>query len=135
MNIPGYSSQITRPALQTSTNWRVQYNDPLACIQAGFYRAPKNTTDLINYRQLSEISLIPNPADDYVEIKIKNLAYAKTIVQISGASGEQIINKTLKANENTTQISTQNIQPGVYYVRVMNGSKVYPVEKLVIIKK
>jgi hypothetical protein len=116
-------------------NDSIQYNDPLACIQAGFYRTPNSTNDLINYSQLSEISLIPNPANDYVEVKIKNLVGGKTSIQITGTGGEEIINKTLKANENTTHISTQNILPGVYYVRILNGRKVYPVEKLVIIKK
>lgn len=114
-------------------NDTVQYNDTWACIQVGYYRQPGTTLNTPTSSN-SEIRLIPNPASEYVDILVGNRNGEDAMIYFLNINGEEMLTTLLTGDASQTRVSTKHLSPGVYFVKVVSGSKLYPLEKLVIIK-
>ncbi len=109
------------------------YNDTWVCLQAGYYRSA-NTSQSMPSKRFSEIKLVPNPANEYVDIIIGNRNGEVANMKLLNVNGEQVASANLNSESNKVRLSTIDLSPGVYFVKVICGKKVYPFEKLVIIK-
>ena len=74
--------------------------------------------DAINDVNLaSSISLMPNPADNYIELSINSNVEVKEAV-VYNAFGQMI--QTVQLNNNHARIDLSNVASGMYFVRVNN---------------
>ena len=81
--------------------------------------------DDINFAQ--NISLLPNPADNYIELRINSNVEVKEAV-VFNALGQMI--QTVQLNENHARIDLSNMAAGMYFVRV-NGENVMATKKFI----
>ncbi|MDD4148667.1 MAG: T9SS type A sorting domain-containing protein [Bacteroidales bacterium] len=68
----------------------------------------------------SSLELFPNPAGDFFQIELDNLSTPE-VLKIYTVSGKCIHNQTVYSGTNT--IKTNDLQPGIYIVRLTNSLK------------
>ncbi len=77
-----------------------------------------------------EISIYPNPANDYVNISVPaNLASAATSVEITDALGKIVMKESINTEVTTLRIA--KLEEGVYFFRVITNSQTMKVGKVV----
>ena len=81
--------------------------------------------DDINFAQ--NISLMPNPADNYIELSVNSNVEVKEAV-VYNAFGQTI--QTIQLTENHARIDLSNMAAGMYFVRV-NGEDVTATKKFI----
>ena len=81
--------------------------------------------DDINFSQ--NISLLPNPADNYIELRV-NSNVEMTEAVVYNAFGQQI--QTVQLTDNHARIDLSNMAAGMYFVRV-NGEGVTATKKFI----
>lgn len=82
----------------------------------------------INENQINALSIYPNPATDYFEIK--NLMGKKTTCQLISTSGQIFYPKINLLNN---RIDVSDMQNGIYVIRLMEEEKIIATQKLIII--
>lgn len=75
-----------------------------------------------------ELSILPNPASDYVDININQLS-TKTTITIHDALGRGWYQASMYTNESRIDIS--NLPAGIYFVKVANGNH-QAIEKIMV---
>lgn len=116
-------------------NDSVEYNDTWICIQSGYYRTSATTQNDNDENQSSEISLIPNPAGEYVEIHFSNKkANGAAHIYFHASDGELVLETTVQDHESAIRVPVLELVSGIYYVRAVSADKAYKPEKLVIIR-
>jgi Secretion system C-terminal sorting domain len=70
----------------------------------------------------SQIAIYPNPASDWLMIEVKSNELLDR-AELINAQGQVVAEINLAAN-NKQQISLQNLQNGIYYVRINHGGSV-----------
>jgi len=83
---------------------------------------------LVSSNFLSEtLQLYPNPANEYVQVKVnsKNVAYLE--IEIFDVSGNKVISqkKQTESGENTYTINIEPLPAGVYYVKLKGAAEVH----------
>ena len=73
------------------------------------------------------INLMPNPADNYIELRVNSNVEVKEAV-VYNAFGQMI--QTIQLNDNHARIDLSNVASGMYFVRV-NGEGVSAVKKFI----
>jgi hypothetical protein len=75
----------------------------------------------------NEIIIYPNPSEGNFEIKLDNtdLPYS---IEIFSFSGQKVFEKQ---NTTSSEIFTQNLSPGVYIIKIINGEKTF-LKKVII---
>jgi hypothetical protein len=68
-----------------------------------------------------EFIVYPNPATDYIKLKIKNFELENLSYQLYDISGAQLKTDIINSNENT--ISMQDIRASTYFLKVLQGRK------------
>jgi hypothetical protein len=63
----------------------------------------------------------PNPASDFLTLKIENFDKEKLSYKLLDANGKLLENKKVIGNEVT--ISMGNLLPSIYFLKVINGNK------------
>jgi len=77
-------------------------------------------------------NLAPNPAQDVVNVKINNAGAAPTKVVITNSIGQLVYqHNNVDAKLNNLNISTSNLEKGVYFVTVIQNDKTFT-KKLVV---
>jgi hypothetical protein len=99
------------------------------CLQSGIYRQQKD--EKISKVILPEITIIPIPAKDYIEVRIHGNAEGLCYISILNLLGENTIVEQMSCDEKGKRINISNLVPGVYTVRVLNNKLIKTV-KLVI---
>jgi len=82
-------------------------------ITGNFNTAPGTSID--NFTLASSINLMPNPADNYIELTINSNVEVKEAV-VFNAFGQMI--QTVELNNNHARIDLSNMASGMYFVRV-----------------
>ena len=80
-----------------------------------------------NVTLTNSISLMPNPADNYIELSVKSNVEVKEAV-VYNAFGQMI--QTVQLTENHARIDLSNMAAGMYFVRV-NGDNVSATKKFI----
>ncbi len=84
-------------------------------------------TGIDNIMLASSISLMPNPADNYIELTINSNVEVKEAV-VYNAFGQMI--QTVELNNNHARIDLSNMASGMYFVRV-NGDNATATKKFI----
>ncbi len=71
-----------------------------------------------------ELSVYPNPANDFIELEIKNykLKISETQIYIYNNLGQLIREEELEFKEGKATLNTKDLENGVYVVRLISGS-------------
>jgi len=87
------------------------------------------------YNKSNNFSFYPNPTSNNVTVLFDNTGDKKFLIKIYDVVGNKVFSKEFTTNENSVNISLDNISKGVYICRITNASEIdlYK-EKLVIIK-
>ena len=113
-------------ALFTDT---IIYNDALSCLQNGIYKEGNNQALIAND---ADVLLIPNPADDKIEIVIKNKEEGICQIEILNFLGEILLKDKTNCLDKRKTISTKILAPGVYVIKVKPKNSSIKVAKLII---
>ena len=77
------------------------------------------------------IAVYPNPAQDFVNIRIEGFDPGKSMeVIVVNLVGQTLLMQPIQSPD--TRLTTSTLQPGVYLVQVRNGNGVLQTEKLII---
>ena len=111
-------------------NDSVEYNDVDICHQAGIYRE----TIKENKSENKGIKIIPNPANESIELIITGKYEGICKVILQNTVSENVYSKSFDCKLKQTKIKTSNFAPGVYYVQLYINNKPVQFEKLIIIR-
>ena len=75
------------------------------------------------------VSAYPNPATNYLTIKVENYETANLQYQIFDINGKLL--QTVKATGHETKIETNNLVPSNYFVKVLDNQKEIKVFKII----
>ncbi len=75
------------------------------------------------------VSVYPNPATDYLTVKVENYKTANLLYQVFDINGKLL--QTVKATGQETKIETSNLVPSNYFVKVLNNKKEIKVFKII----
>ena len=96
-------------------------------VQFGLY-----PTGVSNNKKLAhQISVFPNPVNDYFTIKIPQLNHTKTI-RITDLQGKIIIERELLSNVEKLSLSADNLQSGSYFIILSNDNQTLALQKLLV---
>jgi hypothetical protein len=76
-----------------------------------------------------EIMVYPNPATDFVKLKIKNYEVKNLRYQLYDINGSVLQDNKVEGNE--TSISMQNLLPSVYFLKITDNNKVIKTFKII----
>jgi hypothetical protein len=80
----------------------------------------------------SDFNLAPNPAQDQVNIKLNNAKISQTKIIITNAVGQLVYeNNNVDSQLSNLNISTSDLEKGVYFVSVIQNNQAYT-KKLVV---
>jgi hypothetical protein len=99
-------------------NDSIEYNDDVNCLMLGYYRQAGVESTIKN--ELIEVK--PNPANEYVSIKVNCNEDEMFVAEINNAVGQTVLQTKLQCNiENVVKIN--QFQQGVYTVRIKTSFK------------
>jgi hypothetical protein len=98
------------------------YTDQLNCFNVGIYRKGKE-------EMLSKIVIMPNPANDYVELKTISPEEVILNYFITDYLGKLIVVKT-NLNSSNERINTQNLPSGIYLLKLELNNGKFLTEKI-----
>lgn len=75
----------------------------------------------INETDINNISLYPNPAHDYVYLKLNN--FRADNVVITDAAGQVVLQQNVLMENNECKLSIGNLPVGLYFIKVNSGTK------------
>jgi hypothetical protein len=85
---------------------------------------PNTETKNLETKKEISFSIIPNPTTGIFTIQFTKEIQANSILQIINSFGSPVYEKKLNSNQ-SQQIDASSLPPGLYYVRVQSGDKIY----------
>ncbi len=89
-----------------------------------------NITGITEVEQTKNISIYPNPANDFVYVNYENNVYSNYSILIYNIEGRLL--KSEKLEMTGTKLDVSDLSAGVYFVKISNYSDVVKIDKLVI---
>jgi hypothetical protein len=111
-------------------NDTMDYDDRNTCAQSGVFRKPT----VLNTPLTHSIKIIPNPANEKIEIILLGEYEGMCNLVLRNAIGEEIYNGSLDCKKKSTHIDISDFSSGVYYVQVYVNQLPLQFEKLVIVR-
>ena len=71
------------------------------------------------------LNVYPNPAKDLITLSLSGINTNGALVQLYNQVGQVVSGKTLNGNSNATQIQTNELEAGIYFVKVTSGNETY----------
>jgi len=104
-------------------------------IQDIVFGSPKNALSYNNSTFNSSISVYPNPANNVLNLSIESVCNSKANINLIDISGKVVFafNKEITEGSNIVSLNTDNLQNGLYILKVKNGTTIYN-EKVLIQK-
>jgi hypothetical protein len=100
-------------------NDTMDYNDDAICLQSGIYRiGTKDSTE----KPLPEISIIPNPANEQVEVRINGKLDGLCLITITNMLGQKAMIDEMACLQHNKKIDVRSLGVGVYTVKVQNNN-------------
>lgn len=87
----------------------------------------EKTTNLNNLIKGDDFTFYPNPSSNILNLELHNSV--KNNIQLYNGNGELLFSKQLNVSQNTLQITTNKLIPGIYFLRINNN-----IEKVSIIR-
>jgi hypothetical protein len=76
-----------------------------------------------------EIVVYPNPAEDFIKLKIKNYEFQNLRYQLYNVNGSLLQDNKVEGNE--TDITLQTLVPATYFLKVTDNNKVVKTFKII----
>lgn len=118
------------PALYptTTTQYTLTVTDANACSSIDSLLINVGNCDAINELNEKEsgLSIFPNPASDFINILINDSDFS---IVLMDALGKEIL-KSSNLNQKTA-INMQNVEPGIYFIRLINSNKQVITKKII----
>ncbi len=85
-----------------------------------FYSLDTNTTSTRQFidNQLAEITLFPNPANDFIDLNFNGEVYNQLQISIVNQLGQIVDNQTINNPDNTEKINLPDLPNGIYFCRI-----------------
>ena len=99
-------------------NDTMEYYDDAVCLQSGIYRQ----ADAQQEKTLPEITIIPNPANDMVEIKLHAAGEGLCHIVFTNMLGQVVITEQMQCEQKSRRINVSELTAGVYTVKVYNSA-------------
>ncbi len=87
-------------------------------------------TSAVETKISDEVKIYPNPAQDKVNINIPNIGIGDYSVSIYDVLGNEV--KQAKIQESNSIINIENLETGIYMLKILNNGVVVKFEKLII---
>ncbi len=113
-------------------NDTIIYDDETVCFQAG-YRRGKIEKDA-KEETLNDVQIIPNPANDKVEIMLNGISDGVCKIQIRSVLNKIVYDEVFDCKKQKHIMNVSNLSLGVYYVTVNVASKKSVTSKLIIVR-
>jgi hypothetical protein len=107
----------------------ISYNDETVCLQSGIYREQVQTNQP---RATNQIRIIPNPANQKVEIRIGYEMNSICFITMIDHIGRVVLTDSFDCKVKSKELDTSSIPNGIYTVYVNTNMEQY-VGKLVIV--
>lgn len=78
----------------------------------------------------SVIEVYPNPAENNFSVNLERLAGSNFSLEMYNAEGKLMVSRTNLGNEKV-EINTANLSPGIYFIKVNAGERVYLMKEVV----
>lgn len=111
----------------------LEYNDQDVCLQSGIYRKQSVNTATASVVEEYTVRIIPNPADDVVEIII-NSSKGICRIEIMNVTGEVVKQGEYNCIEPKHLLSTKDFSSGIYFVKVWIDNFYIDTVKLAIVR-
>ncbi|BDS09597.1 LamG-like jellyroll fold domain-containing protein [Aureispira anguillae] len=106
------------------------YNRLLSDCDVNDLYTPNTTTSTTSItRPIEELVLYPNPAQDWLTVTLTTKDYQNTQLQIINTTGQILQHQTVSAPK--VSIPTKQLAKGVYFVRLLNDTKVVGIQKFI----
>lgn len=86
----------------------------------------KCVTTVMENTPVSEFNLYPNPASEYIEVRIQDSEVSRNEnknVTISNTLGQTVFNSEFNSQHSTLSIDVSQLTPGLYYVKIGNQTQ------------
>ncbi len=92
------------------------------------------TTGIKAQNDLHSVKIYPNPSTDFFMIELDQYTKLATDIMVYDVQGQKV--KSISGiNEKSLKIGCDNLPAGIYFIRIMNDTKVIATEKLMIADK
>lgn len=112
-------------------NDSVIYDDDNNCLQQGYYRLANETT---SSNAVSEIEVLPNPADNYVDVILKKEYDGICKISITDVYSKVLFKQSFDCSKKQYRVNTSNFLSGIYSVQISVNDSTIHVTKLIIAK-
>jgi len=81
------------------------------------------TTDVRGFEDDAAITIFPNPTADLIAVQLPGLVDNDFRVQLLGAGGKLINEKTIRTGQTIAYFDTQTLYRGIYFIRIQGGGR------------
>jgi hypothetical protein len=115
----------------------LSYDDNTVCWSQGIYRLAnaqkQEKVDVNDLSSLVNFTLLPNPAQDFVNVYYDGANSEKCILQITNSNGNEVVKINLPNDKTMFTFKTDNFANGVYQVSYTTATS-QTIKKLVIVR-
>ena len=103
--------------------------------QYGAYTLPttfttQGTLSTSVFDEPNKITLYPNPASDFITIRLSNPSSALTEIKLYNITGQEIYSKYHEVNNNKINLNVSNLKTGLYFLKIKSNGQTSIVKKL-----
>ncbi|MBL1232051.1 MAG: hypothetical protein CMD31_09115 [Flavobacteriales bacterium] len=113
-----FAQDNTTTGVQPGKNLFIQYVDHIKNLYTNNNISCSSTTNLFENEQQNDITIYPNPANDYVTVQTNNQSVS--IVNFYSIEGKLLQTSQLA---NTNKINIEKFQQGIYFLEVISENK------------
>ncbi|MEP7170119.1 MAG: T9SS type A sorting domain-containing protein [Bacteroidota bacterium] len=124
----GGSAVYRARAIIEMMNIEMDYDDDAVCSEIGIYRQSKNEDET------PQILIIPNPANDKIEIILKGKYEGLCCITVSDALGKSQIEKTFNCIDKSYILNVKRLSPAAYFVHVKVNDNSEAYGKIIIVR-
>ena len=93
------------------------------------------TLDVIKTNEVEALVVFPNPAKNFVNLKLGSFENSQVIIQIFNLEGKMVLNKnhTFKTNLKSVTLDISSFSPGMYIVTILDDTrKQFTTQRLIV---
>jgi len=79
----------------------------------------------------ANVSVYPNPANDFINIKLSTRTIGNVTIEINDITGKVITSMQVSNTKDAITINTQNLQTGIYFLRVTSQQNITTTTKFI----
>ncbi|MBE7508566.1 MAG: T9SS type A sorting domain-containing protein [Bacteroidia bacterium] len=113
-------------------NDSILYDDDNVCLQSDIYRIGRTDSAQNNSNIISNVQLIPNPANNKVTVLILGIKEGVCKINIENILSQPVLSAMLDCKKQQHTLDISKLSVGVYYVKIELNNNKYSTVKLVI---